>query len=126
MNWYLEVLRKYAQIDGRSRRKEYWLFTLFHILIAVALIVVDVLLGTFSEVAGLGLFSGLYLLATFLPSLAVSIRRLHDTGRSGWWLFLSFIPLIGSIVLLVFMVLDSEAGANEYGPNPKEPEAAAI
>ena len=120
MSWYLEVLKKYAVFDGRARRKEYWMFFLINILVSVVLIAIDNLIGTFSLQTGAGLLQGLYSLAVLLPSLAVTVRRLHDTGRTGWWILIGLVPVIGGIVLLIFMVLDSEPGANEYGPNPKE------
>jgi len=119
MNWYLEVLRKYAVFNGRARRSEYWWFVLFNIIISLALGAIDGVTGTFSQAAGLGLLGGLYTLAVLLPSLAVTVRRLHDTGRSGWWFLIMFVPLIGAIVLLVFMLLDSKPGQNQYGANPK-------
>lgn len=114
INWYLEVLKKYAVFYGRDRRTEYWMFVLFNFIIAFAISIVEGLLGS-SGIIGL-----LYVPAVFIPSLAVSVRRLHDTGRSGLWLLIAFVPLIGFIVLLVFMVQDSEYGQNQYGPNPKE------
>jgi uncharacterized membrane protein YhaH (DUF805 family) len=119
MNWYLEVWRKFAEFGGRARRKEYWFFFLFNLIATVVLAVVDSVTGTFSEAIGLGLLSGLYSLAVLIPYLAVTARRLHDTGRSGWWMLIAFIPIIGVIVLVVFLVLDSTPGHNEYGPNPK-------
>lgn len=119
MNWYLEVLKKYAVFTGRARRKEYWFFVLFNVIIAIALTVVDMSTGLYDEVYEVGLLSSLYSLAVLLPSIAVSVRRLHDIGRTGWWLLIAFIPLIGAIVLLVFAVLDSTPGDNQYGPNPK-------
>ena len=117
MNWYLEVLKKYIDFDGRARRKEYWFFILFTIIVTVFLIVIDVMTGTFDEASGLGLLSGIYTLATFLPALGVAVRRLHDTGKSGWWAVLSFIPLAG-LIPLVFFCQDSHDD-NEYGENPK-------
>ncbi|MCB1687040.1 MAG: DUF805 domain-containing protein [Halioglobus sp.] len=119
MNWYLEVLKKYAQFSGRARRKEYWFFVLFNLLISIALAIVDSLTGTLDTETGYGLLSGIYSLAVFIPSMAVGFRRLHDTGRSAWWILIALIPLIGVIVLLVFMVQDSEEGENKYGPSPK-------
>ena len=119
MNWYLEVLRKYAVFTGRARRKEYWMFFLFNMIIHIVLAMLDGSLGTYSAEAGLGLLGFVYSLGVLIPSLAVTVRRLHDSGRTGWWLLLILIPLIGAIVLLVFMVLDSEEGTNQYGPNPK-------
>lgn len=123
MNWYLEVLKKYAVFSGRARRKEYWFFVLFNIIISIVLAVIDGVTGSFSPEAGVGLLGGIYTLAVLIPSIAVSVRRLHDTGRSGWWLLIALVPLIGAIVLLVFMVQDSKPGQNQYGANPKEATA---
>ena len=119
MNWYLDVLKKYAVFSGRARRKEYWFFVLFNIIASIVLAIVDTMTGTMSEAYGIGLLGGIYSLLVLIPGIAVSVRRLHDTDRSGWWLLLAFIPLIGAIVLLVFMVLDSTPGDNRFGPNPK-------
>ncbi len=120
MNWYLEVLKKYAVFSGRARRKEYWYFVLFNIIISIVLAVIDGVTGSFSAEAGMGLLGGIYTLAVLIPGIAVSVRRLHDTERSGWWLLIALVPLIGVIVLLVFMVQDSKLGQNQYGANPKE------
>lgn len=114
MDWYLEVLKKYAVFTGRARRKEYWMFFLFNVIIAIVLSVIDTSVGL------PGVLSTIYSLAILIPGLAVTVRRLHDTSRSGWWLLIALIPILGAIALLVFMMLDSEPGENEYGPNPKE------
>lgn len=119
MNWYLEVLRKYAVFSGRARRKEYWFFLLFNLLIMFGLAFIDVASGFYNEELGAGLLSGLYVLAVLLPSLGVSIRRLHDTDRSGWWLLLGLVPLVGSIVLIIFFALDGTPGKNRFGDSPK-------
>ncbi len=119
MNWYLEVLKKYAVFSGRARRKEYWYFSLFNLLITIVLAVIDGMTGTLIAEANIGLLGGIYALAILIPFLAVSVRRLHDTDRSGWWLLIALIPLIGAIVILVFMVQDSKPGENQYGSNPK-------
>jgi len=119
MNWYLEVLKKYAVFSGRARRKEYWYFTLFNVIISILLTVVDGMSGNFSTETGMGLLGGIYALAVLIPGVAVSVRRLHDTNHSGWWLLIAFVPLIGAIVLLVFMVRDSQEDENQYGVNPK-------
>ena len=119
MNWYLEVLRKYAVFDGRARRKEYWYFALFSIIISIVLTIIDAVIGTYNADAGLGLLSGIYTLAVLIPSVAVGVWRLHDTDRSGWWLLIVLIPIIGAIVLFVFVVQDSKPGENQYGSNPK-------
>ena len=113
MSWYLQVLKKYAVFSGRARRKEYWYFALFSFIIALVLGLIDSLVGTYS------VLSGLYSLAVLLPGIGVSIRRLHDTVRSGWWFFIGLIPLIGTIILLIYMVSDSQAETNQYGPSPK-------
>ena len=125
MNWYLEVLKKYAVFDGRARRQEYWMFILFNIIITAVLALIDSLIGTVIRQAGFGLLQGLYDLAVLIPSIAVTVRRLHDTGRTGWWILIGLIPVVGGIVLLIFMLLDSEPGENQYGPNPKTEEAIA-
>jgi uncharacterized membrane protein YhaH (DUF805 family) len=114
MNWYLEVLKKYAVFSGRARRREYWIFCLFNFIIALVLGFVEGLIGS------PGIVGGLYSLAVFVPGLAVSVRRLHDTNRSGWWLLIAFVPIIGAIVLLIFMFQDSQPGNNQFGANPKE------
>jgi uncharacterized membrane protein YhaH (DUF805 family) len=119
MSWYLEVLKKYAVFDGRARRKEYWMFFLITVVITAVLILIDILIGTFSPQLGVGLLAGIYSLAVLIPTIAVTVRRLHDTGRSGWWILLGLIPFIGGIILLIFMLLDSQPSANQYGPNPK-------
>lgn len=123
MNWYLAVLKKYAVFEGRARRKEYWFFALFNILISLGLGMIDAATGTFSAEGGVGLLGGLYALAVLVPAIAVSVRRLHDTDRSGWWVLIVLIPLIGPIVLLVFMALDGTPGDNRFGADPKR-EAA--
>jgi uncharacterized membrane protein YhaH (DUF805 family) len=119
MNWFLVVLKKYATFSGRAQRAEYWYFLLFSTLIVIALSVIDGMTGSYNEDTGWGLLSGLYSLAVLLPSIAVGARRLHDTSRTGWWLLIGLIPVIGTIVLIVFFVLDSTPGDNAYGPNPK-------
>jgi len=123
MNWYLAVLKKYAEFSGRARRQEYWMFFLVNIIISIILAVIDKMAGSFSEAAGMGVLGGLYSLAILIPSIAVSMRRLHDTDRSGWWLLIGLIPVIGAIVLIVFLVQDSKLGPNRFGPNPKEAAA---
>jgi len=111
MNWYLEVLKKYAEFTGRARRTEYWMFFLINLIIAVILVVVEM-----AVFAGPGVLYGIYMLAILLPALGVTVRRLHDTGRTGWWVLVWLIPIVGPIVILVFMVLDSQPGDNEYWP----------
>ena len=113
MHWYLTVLYNYAVFDGRSHREEYWMFVLCNVVIGLVLVLL-------SAMVGLHLIVGtLYKLAMAFPSIAVTIRRLHDTGKSGWWCLIAFIPIIGAVELLIFMAQDSHPGTNPYGPNPK-------
>ena len=112
MGSYIEVLKKYAVFSGRSGRKEYWMFVLVNILISIVINVVEGIAG------GPGFLGGLYSLAVLLPSLGVGIRRLHDTGRSAWWLLIGLIPILGAIALIVFLATGSEPGENRYGPEP--------
>ena len=120
MSWYIEVLKKYFVFSGRARRSEYWYFVLFNFLISIALTAADFALGNIDlETGGTGLISTIYSLAVLIPGLAVSVRRLHDTDRTGWWLLIAFIPVIGAIALLVFFFQDSQQGNNQYGDYPK-------
>jgi uncharacterized membrane protein YhaH (DUF805 family) len=114
MEWYLKALRQYSDFDGRARRMEYWMFTLFNWLISVPLLMVDMLV--FESSFGL---NTLYSLAVLIPGIAVSVRRLHDVGKSGWMLLIALIPIIGAIWLFVLYLSDSDLGENEYGPSPK-------
>ncbi|WP_432477467.1 DUF805 domain-containing protein [Nocardioides sp. GXQ0305] len=116
-------LAKYVVFSGRARRSEYWWFVLFNILVSIAAGIVDVILGTDYD-WGSGLIGTLVSLALFLPSLAVAIRRLHDTSRTGWWVLIGLVPVIGWIVLLIFYVQDSHPD-NQYGPSPKALQAPA-
>jgi len=113
LNYYTEVLQKYTVFSGRARRAEFWMFTLINFIIGIVLYAVDMAIGLG------GVLQGLYSLATLLPSLAVGCRRLHDIGRSGWWLLIVLIPIIGWIVLILWYAKDSDPGPNAYGPNPK-------
>jgi uncharacterized membrane protein YhaH (DUF805 family) len=113
MEWYLKVIKNYVGFEGRARRKEYWMFFLISFIINIVLLILENV-GNLPSV-----LSGLYSLAILLPSLAVTVRRLHDTGRSAWWLLIGLIPLIGAIILIVFTCQDSQESDNQYGPNPK-------
>lgn len=107
------VFSKYAVFSGRARRSEYWWFVLFSFLVGIVVSIIDQIIGN-------AILQLIVSLALLLPSLAVAARRLHDTGRTGWWLLLGLIPLVGAIVLLVFMCMDSQPGQNAYGPSPKD------
>ena len=114
MNWYLTCLKEhYADFKGRVRRKEYWMFVLFNVIVSMVLTI----LGGLIKCSWIG---SLYSLAVLVPILAVSVRRLHDTGRSGWWILISLIPVVGAIWLIVLLCLDSQPEANEWGENPKK------
>ncbi|MBI3634388.1 MAG: DUF805 domain-containing protein [Candidatus Yonathbacteria bacterium] len=112
MNYYTDVLKKYAVFSGRATRKEYWMFVLFNFIISIAV-------GVIGFILKIETLSFLYSLAIIIPSIAVGVRRLHDTDHSGWWIFIFLIPFIGAIILLVFFVTDSQVGENKYGQNPK-------
>lgn len=126
MEWFLKVVRdNYANFTGRARRKEYWMFTLFNFILSL-LFVIPMLIGAFSEnmtiyFIGFALYM-LFALALLIPSLAVCVRRLHDVGKSGWWYLISFVPIIGTILLLIWFCTDSEIGENQWGPDPKAGE----
>ena len=147
MNWYLLVFKKYATFSGRSRRQEYWMFFLFNLIISIVLAILDQLLGlklTSEGVNNTGVLGGIYSLVTFIPSLAVAVRRLHDTDRSGWYLLLPIAPyvliilgiilkggglvltiigglsvLVLAILLIVWLATEGTSGENQYGPDPK-------
>lgn len=126
MSWYLAVLRKYATFDGRARRKEFWMFALFDFLIIAAgfaLVGVTPIDGALSPVHwALTVLLVAYLLGMIVPSWAVRIRRMHDTGRSGWYLLLGLIPFVGGIIVLVMLCTEGVYGPNGYGPDPKQAE----
>ncbi|MFD9395975.1 DUF805 domain-containing protein [Streptomyces sp. NPDC060000] len=112
MHWYVDVLKKYAVFSGRARRQEYWMFTLINVIISIVLAIIDAAIG--SSILGI-----VYTLAVLLPALGVAVRRLHDTGRSGGWIFIALIPLVGTIILIVFLASEGKQEPNQYGPNPK-------
>ena len=123
MSWFIQAIKKYAVFSGRSRRKEYWYFTLFYLLGFIALSLVDFAIGTWDSEAGVGLVGGIFFLILLLPGIAVTVRRLHDIDRTGWWYLINFIPLIGPLVLLVFTVQNGTPIGNSYGPSPKHSTA---
>ena len=141
MHYYFDVLKRYWDFNGRTARKEFWMFALITTIISIALMIVDLtdVLGTqivlhqWAPIGGdpaagidpttvrpleIGLLQNIYTLAVFLPSLGIAVRRLHDTGRSGWWWLMNFICCVGWIVLLVFYVTRGTEGDNKYGPDP--------
>ena len=122
MQWYITALKRYADFSGRSRRKEFWLFILFHFLVSLILNVIGIAIDMQLQIGLAMALPGLYGLATIIPALAVTVRRLHDINRTGWWILIGFVPAIGAIVLLVFHVQEGDVGENQYGPNPKADE----
>jgi uncharacterized membrane protein YhaH (DUF805 family) len=126
MNYYLNVLKNYAVFSGRARRSEYWYFVLFNIIFAMVALSLDYVLGTrfaisseYGSHLSFGYIYLFYILAMIIPGLAVGVRRLHDVGKSGWFYFISLIPVIGGIWLLVLFCTEGTSGDNEYGPDPK-------
>lgn len=127
----MAVTEKYAQFDGRSTRSEYWYFVLAYVLMALVIGLITGLTAYMAFDGGgptfmLWIFGGLLILlmlALVIPSIAIAIRRLHDSGKSGWWYLINFVPYIGGLIFIVLMCLDSEPGTNQYGPNPFELDA---
>lgn len=118
MHWYKQAMKKFADFSGRARRKEYWMFTLVNYAILMILALLEIALlpePTFLPAI-------LYVLVAAVPTLAVTVRRLHDIGNSGWWILINLVPYVGGIALLVMTLMNSQPGTNEYGPNPKEPD----
>lgn len=119
MEWMILPLKRYFEMSGRSRRKEYWMFTLFNVLVAAFSAALDGLIGFgFDDNGPFGIITSLALL---VPGLTVWVRRLHDTDRTAWWILLVFIPILGWIALLVFACQEGTRGSNRYGPDPKDP-----
>ena len=123
-NYYIDVLKKYAVFSGRARRAEYWTFVLINFIVVLVLEIPVIGSGMNSDSPALSFvfacIAGLYGLGTVLPALGVIIRRLHDTGKSGWYYLWILVPIIGAIIVLIALVTDSQPGDNQYGPNPKE------
>lgn len=118
MNYYSICLSKFADFSGRARRQEYWTFALVNCLIAMLLLTLGLAFGEDSPASNI--MVTIFYLIMLVPNLSVSVRRLHDIGKSGWYMFLSLIPLIGGLILLIWSLMDSEPGENQYGKNPKE------
>ena len=124
MSWYISVFRNYDDFSGRARRKEYWLFLLINMAVMCVAAILDYVAGT-HEVTRFGVLGLLWLAAIAVPSWAVGVRRLHDSGRSGWWLLVSLVPFIGPLAIIVLMLLPGTPGENEYGRNPRPQLALA-
>ncbi len=125
MGNYVDVWKNSFNYSGRARRKEYWMFSLINFLIYVVLMVVAGVISSPDSMLGAGLIA-IYGLAVIFPSIAVGVRRLHDTSRSGWWMLITFVPFIGGIWFLVLMVLDSKPETNQWGPSPKYAGSTAV
>jgi uncharacterized membrane protein YhaH (DUF805 family) len=123
MQWYIDVIKKYAVFSGRSRRKEFWMFVLFNAIIGIILSIIDRAIGTtYGGSANQGVLNSIYSLAVLIPSIAVGVRRMHDTNRSGWWLLINLVPCVGWIIYIVFAAQEGTAGDNQHGPDPKAAE----
>ena len=114
MDWYKKVLRSYAVFEGRAQRKEFWMFLLFNVLVTFALHLIDAVM------VHVPLLSVIYSIAILVPYIAVGVRRLHDTDRAGWWLLVSFVPIVGWLIVVVLLALEGTRGPNRYGPDPLE------
>jgi uncharacterized membrane protein YhaH (DUF805 family) len=136
MKWFIKVLKQYADFNGRARRKEFWMFTLFFMIFGYCTVYIDMKLGTtfnilgssghyYGQKIGGGAISFIYCMALIVPYVAVGIRRLHDIGKSGFYYFIGLVPIIGWIILLVWFCRDTQVGDNEYGLNPKASDYAA-
>lgn len=122
MSYFIDCMtKKYAKFDGRARRSEYWFFVLFSIIAQIILVFAIAFVASSAET--IQMLGNLVSLAFFLPSLGVMVRRLHDIGKSGWWVLVAFIPLIGGIILLIFAIQEGNQGPNQYGPDPKAGES---
>jgi uncharacterized membrane protein YhaH (DUF805 family) len=120
MHWYLQVIKNnYANFSGRAGRKEYWMFVLVQLIIFILALIYTSLIDEFFGTPVVGSILGLYLLATLIPWLALNVRRLHDIGKSGGYIFINLIPIIGRIWYIVLVATEGEYGNNSYGPDPK-------
>lgn len=129
MEWYLKVMRdNYANFKGRARRKEYWMYTLIFTVLLIALMTIMFSVLSFSDETGIETGPGVYLtvilvivflFAHFIPTIALTVRRLHDTGKSGWWYLIVLVPYVGNFVIFIFTLIDGDRGDNKYGSNPK-------
>ena len=129
MEWYLKVMRdNYANFKGRARRKEYWMYTLIFTVLLIALMTIMFSVLSFSDETGIETGPGVYLtvilvivflFAHFIPTIALTVRRLHDTGKSGWWYLIVLVPYLGNFIIFIFTLIDGDRGDNKYGSNPK-------
>lgn len=120
MKWFIEGMKKYATFAGRANRKEYWNFFLIYFLFSIIASVADVAIGKFDASLGFGPISGTFYVATLLPSTAIAVRRLHDTNRTGWWMLLLIVPLVGLIWVVILLARAGDVGPNPYGQAPAQ------
>ncbi|QJQ33412.1 DUF805 domain-containing protein [Sphingomonas lacunae] len=127
MEWMLAAWKKYADFSGRARRMEYWMFVVGIVVAAIVLSIIESILGLSGMVGGAyGPLTSLLLLACIVPGIAVQVRRFHDQDKSGWFVLLGFIPIVGGLIVLIFMFLEGTKGPNQYGPDPKGSDAATF
>jgi len=122
MLWYLKVMKQYSDFNGRASRKEYWMFVLFNTLISILFVLFDLLFGTMNKIFYVGFLSSFYGIAVMIPSWAVIVRRLHDVGKSGFFILIQFVPFIGSLWLFLTLIRQGDEGTNLYGENPNNYE----
>lgn len=116
MDWYIGPFKKFAQFDGRARRQEYWMFVLGNVIVGF---IIGIIFAITQSLTLYYILFGIYYLAVLVPSIALGIRRMHDIDKSGWWLLISFVPIVGGIWLLVLAATEGTRGPNQYGPDPK-------
>lgn len=126
MEWMVMPYKRYADFSGRSQRTEYWMFMLLYLIVIVALLALSAALdglggGTMSSIFIAPLV--IFIIASIVPMIAVTVRRLHDQDKSGWFYLINFIPYVGGFIMLVFMCIDGTPGSNQYGPDPKGGDA---
>ncbi len=126
MNYFLDALKNYVNFTGRATRQQYWMYILFYIVFYFIAVTLDINLGQFDKEKMNGFISTVYTFGLLLPTVAILARRLHDIGRSSWWILLILIPVVGSLVILTFTLMDSQKGENEYGVSLKYPNIATI
>ena len=120
MEWYIKGINSYSDFNSRARRKEYWMFTLWNIIFALLASLLDYFFGIVYPSLGYGPLYIAYALFVFVPGIAVTVRRLHDIGKSGWMYLVAFIPIVGFIWLLILLIKEGDQGNNAYGEDPKE------
>lgn len=119
MNWYLQAFRKYAVFKGRARRQEYWSFMLLHVIVIAVISFLERYFAIANPEIHFGKITALYLLVSFVPMQALTVRRLHDSNHSGWWIWLKLLPLLGWLLVQILALLPGTSGSNRHGDDPK-------